>query len=83
MDKDKNPQKMRRMKKAIEDYLVKEKISQRELSRRCGFDPTNIWKYYRGMYAPSLTTLCRLAEVMDVPISDLIDKDEGGQDGEA
>lgn len=55
-------------------------LSQAELGRRAGFDPAGasprINQYERGKHMPDLSTIKRLAEVLNVPIAYLFAEDE-------
>lgn len=47
--------------------------TQEELSRECGYSTSYVGKIERGEKHPSLTTLFRLAEVLDVSVVELFD----------
>ncbi|MFB6226886.1 MAG: helix-turn-helix domain-containing protein [bacterium] len=61
------------LRKNIKRYRKELNISQEELSERCGYSSTYIGKIERGDRSPSLDTLARLAESLEVPLSSLFD----------
>lgn len=42
------------------------KLSQREIARQCGIDPSCITQYKRGKNFPTIKILFKLCEVLDV-----------------
>jgi transcriptional regulator with XRE-family HTH domain len=46
-------------------------LSQEELAERCGFDRKSISRVETGAFSPSLDRVWRLADGLDLPISDL------------
>lgn len=48
-------------------------LSQHQLALRLFIHPTEISKWERGLHCPRLTTLVRLARILEVPLMDLLD----------
>jgi transcriptional regulator with XRE-family HTH domain len=46
-------------------------MSQEDLAERCGFDRKSISRVVTGAFSPSLDRVWRLADGLDLPISDL------------
>jgi transcriptional regulator with XRE-family HTH domain len=46
-------------------------LSQEDLAERCGFDRKSISRVETGAFSPSLDRVWRLADGLEVPISDL------------
>ena len=46
-------------------------LSQEDLAERCGFDRKSISRVETGAFSPSLDRVWRLADGLDLPISDL------------
>lgn len=57
----------------IEFFRSRMNISQEELSSMCGYSSTYIGKIERGQRSPSLDTLIRIAEALQIPIASLFD----------
>ena len=47
-------------------------LSQEDLAERCGFDRKSISRVETGAFSPSLDRVWRLADGLDLPISDLV-----------
>lgn len=47
-------------------------ITQKQLGKACGIDEANIRKYETGRQNPKLETLKKIADALEIPISDLI-----------
>jgi ribosome-binding protein aMBF1 (putative translation factor) len=47
-------------------------LSQHQLSLRLFIHPNDISRMERGHHCPRLTTLVRLAQVLEVPLTDLV-----------
>ncbi|PHM51275.1 helix-turn-helix domain-containing protein [Xenorhabdus sp. KK7.4] len=59
-------------KKRLLESRKAQGLSQRELGERIGLNDaetarTTISKYERGLYAPTENTICKLADVLDIP----------------
>lgn len=48
-------------------------FTQKKLGEMCGIDEANLRKYENGRLEPSLTTIRKIAEALDVALSELID----------
>lgn len=57
----------------IKYFRSKMNISQEELSDMCGYSSTYIGKIERGKRSPSLDTLIRIAEALQIPMASLFD----------
>lgn len=58
---------------SIKEFRSQMNISQEELSKMCGYSSTYIGKIERGQRSPSLDTLIRIAEALQIPIASLFD----------
>ena len=47
-------------------------LSQHQLSNRLFIHPNDVSRMERGHHCPRLTTLVRLAHILEVPLSDLL-----------
>ena len=61
------------------DRILKElkkskKISQAQIARLMGVAPSNITEWVKGRSSPGPETITKLAEVLDVKVTDLIDE---------
>ncbi|MFP4686814.1 MAG: helix-turn-helix domain-containing protein [bacterium] len=61
------------IKENIKHFRTEMNINQEELSRLCGYSSTYIGKIERGQRSPSLDTLIRIAESLQIPLSALFD----------
>lgn len=57
----------------IKHFRSRMGISQEELSNLCGYSSTYIGKIERGQRSPSLDTLIRIAEALQIPLASLFD----------
>lgn len=57
----------------IKHFRSKRNVSQEKLSQMCGYSSTYIGKIERGQRSPSLDTLIRIAEALQVPIGSFFD----------
>lgn len=57
----------------IKHFRSKRDVSQEKLSQMCGYSSTYIGKIERGQRSPSLDTLIRIAEALQVPIGSFFD----------
>lgn len=62
--------------RTLRDVREMRGLSQRQLSERCGFDPSYICLIESGQRVPSIAGLQKLAEVLDVPVSYLVFESE-------
>lgn len=58
---------------SIKHFRSRMDISQEELSTMCGYSSTYIGKIERGQRSPSLDTLIRIAEALQIPMASLFD----------
>lgn len=58
----------------LKGYRTGKKLSQEKMALECDLDRTFISMLERGKRQPTLTTLFRLAEVLDVPASELLEE---------
>lgn len=55
--------------------LVEQKITAKWLSEQIGKDPATVSKWCTNSSQPSLETLNRISEILNVKLSDLVRKD--------
>ncbi len=60
----------------IKVVLVEKKRTSKWLAKELGKDPATISKWCTNTSQPDLTTLTRVAQLLDVDISDLLNKTE-------
>src|SRR5258706_8559812 len=60
-------------RKRLRDIREKRELSQRQLSRRCGFGDTMIWRYENGDGDPSSDHLVKIARQLRVSSDYLLD----------
>jgi len=58
----------------LREFRLEKKFSQEKMALECDLDRTFISLLERGQRQPTLTTLFRLAEVLDVPPAKLIEE---------
>lgn len=58
--------------KVIKETRTKKMISQAQLAQKCNLDKYYISKIERGMKQPSLTTLLKIAIVLNKPVSQIL-----------
>lgn len=58
---------------SIKEFRKRMNVSQEELSQMCGYSSTYIGKIERGERSPSLDTLIRIAEALQIPLASLFD----------
>ncbi len=51
-------------------------LTQEELARRAGFHRTYAGNIERGLENPTIETVSRMADVLDVPLSEMFDFEE-------
>lgn len=54
-------------------------LSQRELARRAGCTGSHINQVERGRVSPSLKRLRRIANILEVPVAELLAGERGGE----
>ena len=59
----------------IRKIRITKKMTQKELGEKCDINEANIRKYESGRQSPKLGTLRRIAEALEVPVTDLIPDD--------
>ena len=64
----------------IKKIRKEKKMTQKQLSEKCGIADSNIRKYENGKQFPKWETLERIAKALDVDVFDLIEYDEGPTD---
>ena len=50
------------------------RLSQMEIVRRTGLDRTTVPKYEKGVRSPNLKSILLIADALDIPASEFIDK---------
>ncbi len=55
----------------IKEARMKRGLTQAELGKRCGIADSNIRKYESGKQNPKLETLQRIADALEVPLSEI------------
>lgn len=60
----------------IKAVLKESWMTQKELSEETGINETSISRYIQGERMPSLKNLINIANVLDCPLTDLMDADE-------
>ncbi len=55
----------------VRERRVELGLSQEDLAERCGFDRKSISRVETGAFSPSLDRVWRLADGLDLPLSDL------------
>ena len=63
--------------RAIKKWRRAKKLSIRELAAISEIDHAMIGKYEQGLTNPTLTTICRLSEALEIEPSDLIPPRKG------
>jgi len=61
---------------AIRDYRARRRLSQEDLAYRSGLHRTYLGGIERGERNPSFTNILKVAEALDVPASDLLQRAE-------
>ena len=56
----------------IQSYRLRKGMSQEVLSGLAGLDRTHYSKIERGLRSPTLDTLCKIAQALDIPPSDIV-----------
>jgi len=64
-----------RLNRVLSGKKSLEKISQAEIARRLGVHPTNLSAWKLGKAEPNIETIHKLAEVLSVPVSELVGED--------
>ena len=62
------------LKIKIREVREAKQMSQRKLAAACGFSPASVCLWERGIYYPSLENLIKVAEVLEVRLTDLIEE---------
>ena len=60
----------------IQSYRLRKGMSQEVLSGLAGLDRTHYSKIERGLRSPTLDTLFKIAQALDIPPSDIVRKIE-------
>lgn len=63
------------LKLYVDRVRIKKGISIRELAARAGISKSHVQRIEAGECSPSLEVMCRIARVLDVPITDLFSFD--------
>lgn len=56
----------------IQEVRLKKGIKQHELAKKIGVDRTSLSAYENGKRLPDIMTLCRIANVLEVTLDELI-----------
>lgn len=56
----------------IQSYRLRKGMSQEVLSGLAGLDRTHYSKIERGLRSPTLDTLFKIAQALDIPASDIV-----------
>ena len=56
----------------IQSYRLRKGMSQEVLSGQAGLDRTHYSKIERGLRSPTLDTLFKIAQALDIPPSDIV-----------
>jgi len=61
----------------LDDYLVKNNLTQKEFAKTTGIHPVNLNKYIKGKKIPNISTALKIREATngEVDISDLVEED--------
>jgi DNA-binding Xre family transcriptional regulator len=62
------------VKLRLEAILQKKKISKYRLAQLLGVPTPNIFRYFKPEFDPKLSTLERLAKVLEIKVRDLLDE---------
>lgn len=62
------------LKIKIREVREAKHMSQRKLAAACGFSPASVCLWERGIYYPTLENLIKVAEVLGVKLTDLIEE---------
>lgn len=60
----------------IKEYRIKNKLSQEDLALESGVSIAHIGRLERGERCPTIDTLYKIAEVLNVSIAELVDYEE-------
>ena len=65
----------------LQEYRVKKGMSQELLSGLAGLDRTHYSKIERGLRSPTLDTLFKIAQALEIPPREIVRTIEGRMDG--
>ena len=65
----------------LQEYRVKKGMSQELLSGLAGLDRTHYSKIERGLRSPTLDTLFKIAQALEIPPHEIVRAIEGRMDG--
>lgn len=65
----------------LQEYRVKKGMSQELLSGLAGLDRTHYSKIERGLRSPTLDTLFKIAQALEIPPHEIVRMIEGRMDG--
>lgn len=65
----------------LQEYRVKKGMSQELLSGLAGLDRTHYSKIERGLRSPTLDTLFKIAQALEIPPHEIVQTIEGRMDG--
>ena len=65
----------------LQEYRVKKGMSQELLSGLAGLDRTHYSKIERGLRSPTLDTLFKIAQALEIPPDEIVRSIEGRMDG--
>lgn len=55
----------------VENLAAKRGLTRRDLAERAGIKPPSLWALLVGRSKPKFETVCRIADVLGVPVSKL------------
>lgn len=67
----------------IRNYRIQQKLSQEKLAERSGCHPTYIGQLERGEKNATLESIEKIASALNIPLSQLFEKLEGGSTDES
>ena len=56
----------------LKDILYDRNIMYKDFAEKCGITPINITRYISNTRSPKLTTVCKMADVLNMTIDDLL-----------
>jgi transcriptional regulator with XRE-family HTH domain len=56
----------------IRKYRIKRKLTQMDLAASCGFEESSIGRLENGKTNPTIKTLLKLSQALDVKLSDIV-----------
>ncbi|MBQ8570162.1 MAG: ImmA/IrrE family metallo-endopeptidase [Kiritimatiellae bacterium] len=69
---DENKNERTRVARSIKEFRLRARIPQKEFAKQVGMLPAQLCNVEKGKNMPSLSTICRIAEVLGVTVNDLM-----------